>query len=517
MKKLRKNQVLKAMETSAKLREMLLTDPDRPGYHFATPEDNGYPGDCNMAFYANGRYHLMYLYRNYSDYFRLGHMSSIDLLHWRLHGDAVAPDNLDGGIFSGGAFVDDDGTAYIAYWALPVKDDKNSVGGIRIAYSTDIKNHYTKWQKFEKLAISATNEPGITEKVLPDGSIEYLGCADPSNIWKVGDTYYMQLGNILVLNKFRNDENAPKKYKGDWTELYSSKNMTEWKYEGRFYQRDITNKWTDESEDDMCPSFLPLPLSKDGGNASGKYLQLFIAHNKGCQYYVGEYDPKNTKTPFIPQKHGRMSWQDISFFAPEALVDNNGRQIMWAWLRDNKLEDDNECVEHGWSGVFSLPRTLWLNENGELGIAPIKELENLRYGKTNDISNLTQNSCEINIKATVNSNSKVGLKINLSKQEYAEIFYDAKNNRIVFDATNTADKFDTGKVDYAPLSLSPNEKLNLTFFIDRSVIEVFANDKQAMCRRIYSDKKSDVSLSLISNVENDIELIGWNIMETNLF
>ena len=44
------------------LREKLLQDPYRPGYHFCVPEDIGRPGDPNGAFYANGRYHLMYLY-----------------------------------------------------------------------------------------------------------------------------------------------------------------------------------------------------------------------------------------------------------------------------------------------------------------------------------------------------------------------------------------------------------------------------------------------------------------------
>lgn len=42
-------------------RERLLADPNRPRYHFCLPEDMGQPGDPNGAFFANGRYHLMYL------------------------------------------------------------------------------------------------------------------------------------------------------------------------------------------------------------------------------------------------------------------------------------------------------------------------------------------------------------------------------------------------------------------------------------------------------------------------
>ena len=50
------------IQAARELREHLLRDRYRPGYHFAIPEDIGRPGDPNGAFYANGRYHLMYLY-----------------------------------------------------------------------------------------------------------------------------------------------------------------------------------------------------------------------------------------------------------------------------------------------------------------------------------------------------------------------------------------------------------------------------------------------------------------------
>ena len=71
-------------------RERLLADPYRPAYHFAIPDDLGIPGDSNGAFYADGIYHLMYLYKNCeTEAFHWGHLSSIDLLHWRNHPDAL--------------------------------------------------------------------------------------------------------------------------------------------------------------------------------------------------------------------------------------------------------------------------------------------------------------------------------------------------------------------------------------------------------------------------------------------
>ena len=65
-------------------REALLKDKHRPLYHFAFPDDDGYPGDPNGAYFTDGLYHLMYLYHNTkADAFHWGHMTSIDMLHWR--------------------------------------------------------------------------------------------------------------------------------------------------------------------------------------------------------------------------------------------------------------------------------------------------------------------------------------------------------------------------------------------------------------------------------------------------
>ena len=90
MKKIKK--INSAIENTRLLREKFLSDPYRPGYHFVVPEDIGMPGDPNGAFFSNGRYHLMYLYACRSDSFRWGHISSIDLIHWRSHPDSVLPD-----------------------------------------------------------------------------------------------------------------------------------------------------------------------------------------------------------------------------------------------------------------------------------------------------------------------------------------------------------------------------------------------------------------------------------------
>ena len=500
--------------TTRELRKKFLQDPYRPRYHFAIPEGMGMPGDPNGCFYANGRYHLMYLYDRVGSGFCWGHISSHDLLHWRHHPDAIGPGDGDDGCFSGGAFLDDDGTAYLSYWML--WGDK----GLGLAKSNDAD--YDFWTKLPENPVVKSTEMGITEKMNPDGSKTVYGSADPTNIWKKGGKYYMCGGNLLVLNKYGREPGAPAEFAGDHLALFESENLTDWVYKGEFYERNP--KWTDSSEDNMCPSFLPLPSSPDGGVPSSKHLLLFISHNKGCQYFVGTYD--TTHDQFLPENHGRMTWVDNTFFAPEALIDGQGRQIFWSWLLDNPSGEK----ERGWSGVYGLPRTLWLGEDGTLRMKPVPELENLRAderrwnsislraGEQKVLENIRGDSCELEMTVPQAAASRYGVKVRVSPdgEEETRLYYDATEKTLVFDSTRSG--IDGRKcVESAPLTLGPDEPLKLRVFIDQSVVEVYANDRQAVCRRVYPGRND--SLGVILFAENGEAVFtnvkSWTMMPSN--
>ena len=151
------------------------------------------PGDPNGAFFHDGRYHLMYLYNRTGVGFSWGHISSQDLVHWRHHPDAIGPGGGDEGCFSGGAYVDSDGTAYLSYWMLW------GAKGIGLAKSTD--RTFDRWTKLDADPVIRSTEWGITEVKNSDGRMLIYGSADPSNIWKKHGRYYMLTGNLPVLNK----------------------------------------------------------------------------------------------------------------------------------------------------------------------------------------------------------------------------------------------------------------------------------------------------------------------------
>ncbi len=502
------------VQSARLLREKLLSDPYRPRYHFCVPEDNGMPGDPNGCFYAEGRYHLMYLYNRSGVGFCWGHISSQDLVHWRHHPDAIGPGDGDEGCFSGGAFVDDDATAYLTYWML--WGDK----GIGIAKSSD--RVYNQWQKLSANPVIKSTEWGITETTDGDGQKLVYGSADPSNIWKKNGKYFILTGNLLVLNKYGRQNDSPESVKGDRLYLLESSDLQEWQYRGVFYQR--RPEWTDDSEDNMCPSFLPLPRSRDGGQASGKHLLLFISHNKGCQYYVGDYDTKNDR--FVPDNHGRMTWVDNTYFAPEALIDGNGRQIMWAWLTDNPGGEEAK----GWSGVYGLPRSLWLGEDGTLRMAPVDELQALRCnekawpalalgdGDTKSLEDVVGDCCELEIIVNSATARKYGVKVRASAggEEETLLYYDADARQLCFDSTRSG--MDGRRVlEQAPLELKEGEPLVLRVFVDKSVVEVYANDRQAIGRRVYPGRADSQQVVLFAaGGQADIASVkAWEVAPAN--
>jgi beta-fructofuranosidase len=484
------------IKATREFRERLLTDPYRPAYHFCFPEDDGRPGDPNGAFFANGRYHLMFLYNSTGSGFKWGHVSSTDMLNWRYHPDAIGPGNGDAGCFSGGAFVDDDGSAILSYWML--WGDK----GIGLAKSTD--HNFNQWEKFGNNPVIKSTEWGITEMKDALGKDIHVGSADPSNIWKKDGRYYMVAGNLLVLRKYGSRgkglpanvdnpllPNDSLNYQGDQLYLFASDDLKNWKYQHEFYHSE--RQWTSKNEDNMCPSFLPLPTDPEGGKPSGKHLLLFISHNRGSQYYVGNY--KNDH--FYPENHGRMTWKDNAYFAPEALIDGKGRQIMWSWIFDDR--PDSTRNYYGWAGTYGLPRSLWLGSDGTLRMRPVKELEKLRMKETT-LSNVKVNAgsevklnepgnelMELELTIQPNNAKQFGVKVGISDdgREETVIYYDQSDKKLKFDTRKSGLTFGRKIIEEAPMELKNAEPLVLRIFVDKSIVEVFANDRQAIARMVY--------------------------------
>ncbi|MDQ1327786.1 MAG: hypothetical protein QG641_1069 [Candidatus Poribacteria bacterium] len=72
-------------------------------------------------------------------------------------------------------------------------------------------------------------------------------------------------------------------------------------------------------------------------------------------------------------------------------------------------------------------------------------------------------------------------------------------------------------IEAGPFELQDKETLKLRIFIDKSVVEVFANDRQAVMRRIYPSKKDSVGIALFSNggTTKVLSVSAWDMMPSN--
>ena len=470
------------VNASRNLRLQTLTDPYRPAYHFVVPEGYAVPADPNGAIYWNGRYHLGYIYQNHGVHY-WGHVSSLDLLHWRHHPPSLypTPDSPETGIFSGNCFINKQGEATMLYHGCDV--------GNCIATSGDAQ--LDTWTKLSSNPIVPVAED---EKGRHLGKERLFASWDPHG-WLENDTYYAIFG-------------------GKRPAVFRAAELDKWEYVGDLFAHAVEG--VDINEDVSCPDFFRL---------GDKWVLLCISHKLGCRYYVGEWKDEQ----FYPKFHERMSWADRTLFAPESLQGPQGRRIMWAWALDQPTLGRVRRTG-GWSGTFSLPRELWLGEDNHLRMRPVQELEQLHHNERRWASTLIKPDTEtvlngvqgqlldIELELQLFGTGRCGVKVCCSPdgEEETLIGYDAIEQKLIID-TRRSGHMGVQGIEGGPLSLSDNETLRLRVLVDKSVVEAFANDRQGVLRRIYPSRSDSVGVKLFAegSAARVRSVTIWNMMPSN--
>ena len=242
-------------------------------------------------------------------------------------------------------------------------------------------------------------------------------------------------------------------------------------------------------------------------------MLLFASHERGVQYYIGSY--ANHK--FFPELHGRMNFGDFGvesghLCAGFTLLDDMDRRIFFGWIPEGRRETVQRAA--GWAGIMSLPRILSLSDNGTLEIAPVPELTVLRrnHQQFADLSispdtaipfeGINGDCLEILVTFEIGTAEALGVKVCCSPDadEQTLIFYDPADKCLILDADRSSVNPDVVSrgVQRGPLELDPNESLALHIFVDRSVIEVFANNRQCLTKRIYPAREDSRGVQLFT-------------------
>ena len=397
---------------------------------------------------------------------------------------APAPGDPDVGIFSGCALVNKQGVPTIVYHGV----------GAGTCVATACDDDLTEWTK-------SPHNPVIPEPKEGDPEYGVYRVHDP-HTWLEGDTYYTILNGLVTPGKV-----------WDTAYLFKSPDLIHWQYLHPFYT--ANPEWTGEDEDCACPDFFPL---------GDRHMLLCISHTRGARYYLGRHENET----FHPEKHHRMNWPGGTCFAPESLLDDRGRRIFWAWACEARTRAAQDAA--GWSGVMTLPRVLSLGDDGRLHIAPADELaclrlnhrrqENISLGSDEErvLDNVAGSALEIAIDVQPHDTGRVGLKVACSPDgaEQTVITYDPTEQTLAIDTSQSTldDQFrcpfpsphaaaaatmrglqDIRK-QVAPLALAPGEPLRLRVFLDKSILEVFANQRQCVTQRIYPTRADSVSVAV---------------------
>jgi len=404
-------------------------------YHLAHPGPGGaFPGDPNCAFYWKGRYHLHYIYNNHG--IKFAHVSSKDMVRWTWHPTTLTPKFTGHGMFSGTGFITKDGRPAIIYHG-------QGSGRNQLAFALD--DQLEQWTK--PVAIMPKEPSGEDSKVRQ---------WDP-DCWLNGDTYYGISG-------------------GGPPHLMKSGDLKNWVNLGLLMHDDMpATLGVNKGEDVSCANMFKL------GN---KWMLLCISHQLGCRYYLGDF--KDEK--YLPEFHAMMNWQGWDFFAPESVLTPDGRRVMWSWCNLPGVQ----------SGIQSLPRELSLPEDGVLRIKPLREIETLRAAETVEPDITVKGDSTHAFKRIAGDTIELNLTIEPgSAREFGVNVFCAANGRGFPITIRTGSrKLAIGKIA-APFELKPGEALNLRVFLDKGMVEVFANDRQAVVY-MQPHNADDVGVSLFS-------------------
>ena len=471
----------------AKSRRRLAADPHRPLYHFLPPAN--FLKDPNGLLYWKGRYHLFYQ-SNPLDMTDLNmtwsHAVSEDLVHWTDLPVAFAPTPKGpdyAGCFSGNVVVVD-GVPTAVYYG----NDK----GICLARAHPEDEFLIHWEKY-------AGNPIVPHPPAGSGWKPF----DP-NVFRDGDTWVMLCGGRVET--------------GDTAYTLVSKDFLNWKFLHNFYES--SRKWTKMYDDCAVPDFFKL---------RDRYALVFSSHSGQTQYYLGSYSSKDKK--FTPEDHGRFSKDRPLKLdhgdpqAPMTLLAPDGRRVLFNWMCEGRSWETQQAL--GWGGILWLPRVISLDDNGKLLIEPVEELKKLRGKRitlgrkrvprgVDMLLQLTGTALEIEAEIDPLASTGCGFRVrsSLNGEESTSIVYRQLKKELAIDVSKSS--LDPTVVDKeeqsGPLTLAKGETLKLRIYLDQSVVEVFANGRQCLAKRIYPSREDSHHFRFFT-IEGSAELRSFTAWE----
>lgn len=395
-------------------------------------------------------------------------------MNWKYEGVAIAPDAL-GTIFSGSCVIDHNNTsgfgkgAVVAFYTSAKQTPWGDCQMQSMAYSIDNGKTFIKYE----------NNPVLTSSE--------KDFRDPKVFWYAPKEHWVMMLAV-----------------GQHMEIYSSKNLKDWKKESNFGEDQGCHSGVWE-----CPDLVELPVE---GTKDKKWVLICNINPGGpsggsaTQYFVGDFDgstftnnyPEETKWMDYGKDHyATVTWND----APD------GRCIALGWM-SNWHYANNVPTKH-YRSANTIARDLKLfrlNDGLFLKSEPCAEMKEARKESRN-IKSVNVNKNESVSLAPLSDNGAYEIEFSINPERAKEVTFSLSNGigdkvLMTYDVVNKTfamDRTKSGEVSFSndfpavtQMPVGKSKELKLRLFVDKSSIEAFVdNGKFVMTNCVFPSNPYD--------------------------
>lgn len=469
-----------ACSVSLMAQDSLYHEKYRPQYHF-TPAHRWIGDPCGLIKH-NGKY-LAYSW---------GAAETEDLVHWiELNNHAILGVPKGISTFTGSVVVDKNGSVGYGEDAL-------------IAAFTS----FDEQTKKQSQSIAFSRDGGVTYQyydqnpVLDIWSTEFR---DPTVIWdeKTGKW-------IMLVAKALEKKVA----------FYSSDDLKHWQWLSEFGPMgDSERSWE-------CPDMFRLAVD---GNPENKKCVMVISVNWAReQYFIGDFNGKEF-VPDSPNSEPQYIDEGLDYYASRVFqnYDNSDEPVYTiGWV--NTWDYANQAPTTYGKGIWSIPREYKLKSTDEglrLIQLPFVGLETLRGKPFNlntklpvgvkPLKEIAKMGNTYEIDATFNAQrpDQFGFYLCEGSGRKLVINYDTESQMLTVDRTNVTDADIPKFKRMAFCQLQPeNGSINLRVFVDKSTVEIFANNGEKVMTLLTYPSESQTGASVYSHRgSTNLKLSAWSL------
>lgn len=454
------------------------------------PKFHGMPGagwtnETHGMTYSNGRYHVFFQKNANGPYMtRLhwGHISSENLYDWKEEPIAIAPaESYDiKGCWSGCVFTDDEITGGKPNAIYTAVDYQKAV----IAQAAPLDDDLIEWEKNAKNPIINGKPAGLSDDF-----------RDPY-FFRNGEDAYIIVGSskdnigVATLHKY---DKATGNWSNDGKVFFQGSSAAS---DGRFWE---------------MPTVTQMP--------DGKWLvtvtPLETATGVHTLYWTGDINSDGTFVPdansSAPRDFELISKEGYGLLSPTIYRQDNKTIVLG--IVPDKVPTSENCA-WGWAHLYSFPREISVDAQGNLLQKPFEGLRNLRSNTA-----VTYNDIAIDgVKALEGVSGrqlelygrfKVGegaFGFNIFKNAAGEgsISYNPATNELVADFSGLNRLSNDSRVYNGIYSATLPERpaagseMTLDIFVDGSIVDIFVNDKWATSIRVYPSDSDANSVEVFS-------------------